>query len=1299
MLSRRKKRYRQTLICWTIAMMMTLGTAFSGMGALPGEAFAEYGTKENSALSTDVPLENQKEVPAENEMPTETPVNPDPANPLSDPPVENPTDPSNDPTDPIDTPVDPPGDVPSDPVDTPADPPVENPADNGSETNPLLPLPDDSAVSNSSSGVIEEFEDLSGLTASTALAAAELSLASRPETIYYGYHAARLSYDFTVFQQGTSAAYINFKDPDGSTGRTLSGNPKSMGLWVYGDGGNHWLRAVVLGASGEKSTIDLTSSSGLSWNGWKYVTFDLPSHLSSPMKLSQIYVVETNANNKNKGAIYFDRLTALYSDSKVYALDITGLTPMQTGESQRAIIHETYAGLTEPAVVTEGVKLSSSDESIAMVTGSAHDTVEALAPGEVTITAQYGDAPATTFHLKISDEMTAPHSLELSGPVRLEESATGKMKAYAKYDGYDDPLPLIEGVAFNSSHPDILSVNDEGYLTALSTGSVVITVSYKGISAEHPVTVEERIPVLKSIELRGLTGVDIGDSFDTITMASYTWMEEPVQLTEGVQYSSSKPEVASVDEKGRVTGHMVGASRITATYGGKTSSLYMTVNQPSELPKAEMRAAWIATVENIDWPEKGAAPEAQKQQYIDLLNQLEAAGMNAVIMQIKPTADAFYPSEYGPWSEWLTGQQGKDPGYNPLAFLIEETHKRNMEFHAWFNPYRVSMKDDINRLVEDHPARQHTDWVVSYGGKLFFNPGIPEAQKFILDSIMEVVRNYDIDAVHFDDYFYPYPSGAEDFPDDDTFAKYGGEFTDKGDWRRDNVNQFVKDVSEAIKAEKSYVKFGISPFGIWRNKSTSVPDGSDTNGLSSYDAIFADSKKWIDEGWIDYITPQIYWYRGYSPAAYDKLIEWWSDVIEDKNVHLYSGQAIYRVGSGSGWLDPEEMPNQIKYNRSFEQVKGSMYFSAKWFEDNPLGFTDRLREDLYRYPALVPTMPWLDDEAPAAPAGLTARDGQEGVRLSWKSKGDEAYYAIYRFTDKEQRDVHDPANLLKTVRKQEGSDQSFMDTTAADNGKYTYVVTAVDRLHNESKGSSPATVHVRKGGGIPAEPEPPYIPPSTTPPATTPVTPTQPGTPQTPPDTSETPVKPPAESTKPAVFKDADQVPSWAKEAMDELTATGIMKGFGDNTIRPLKPVTRAEFLAMLVRAFELTGESASVSMKDIKPSDWYYEIVAAGLESGIVKGVGGDKFEPNRSITREEMAVMSANVLKQMKGMGAVDADQALSKLKDKEKIAPYAKSAVALLWEEGIMNGTGADRFMPKGIANRAQAAVVIWNLLHVK
>lgn len=1141
--------------------------------------------------------------------------------------------------------------------------------------------------------VIENFESVTNLFASSARGKAELDLVGRPETIYYGHQAAALTYDFVGGESGTSAAYLNFKDPDGSTGRSVPGTPKALGLWVYGDGGNHWLRAQLQDSAGGKHAVDLTATtSGFSWKGWKYVKFNVPTTIQAPLKVNQIYVTELKDTNKNKGTVYFDKLSAFYTTSPVYGLDIGGLTPMGVGETVKPQVYATYEGQTEPTLLTSGFKLASSDETVATVTGATYDTIEALAPGTVTITAEYGDAPKAQLELHITADIPVPQDVLLSGPLHMETSVIDSMRTsvvYSVYGNETDPIWLKEGVSYTSDQPGVVSVDQAGQLTAVSEGTASITASYRGINAKHDIKVTDPVPVLQSIELQGLTSVTVGDSFETVVSATYSWIDKPVTITEGVTFTSSNPEVASVNQKGVVSGLKVGSSRVTATFQGKTNSLYITVNEVSRHPKTEMRAAWIATVDNIDWPAKGVTdPEQQKLQFIQLLDELEVAGMNAVIMQIKPTADAFYPSQYGPWSEWLTGEQGKNPGYDPLAFLLEEVHKRNMEFHAWFNPYRISIQGDINKLVADHPARLHPEWVEEYGGKLYFNPGIPEAQQFIIDGIMEVVRNYDIDAVHFDDYFYPYPVTGVDFPDTDTFNQYKGSFTNKGDWRRNNVNTFIQNVNEAIKAEKSYMKFGISPFGIWKNKSSDQA-GSETTGLESYHAIYADSKTWVEEEWIDYITPQIYWNIGYSAAAYDKLIDWWSGIVAGKNVHLYSGQAVYRIGTTPEWSNPEEMPNQVKYNRNFMEVKGSMYFSSKWFKDNALGFTDRLKNELYRYPALIPAMPWIDSEAPFAPKTPRAEQVQEGVKLSWPSSEDEAYYAVYRFEGRDAVSVQDPTHLLGTFRKTAGTTQFFVDRSVVKGQAYTYVVTAVDRLHNESGQSPPVTIKAGDNGQPPVDPGPPANPPTNpNPPVAPPVDP-----PVTPPVTP--PVAPPITSNPP-VFRDVNRV-GWAKAAIEELAALGIVKGVGQDSFQPLKSVTRAEFLAMLVRAFQLTGE-ADLEFTDVKPADWHYEIIASAVDAGLAQGIGGGKFEPNRPITRQEMALMSANALTLFTELKAEDEDGALARFKDSSSIAKYARGAVALLAEKGVIQGTGNDRFTPKGMANRAQAAVMIYNLLNL-
>ncbi|WP_407644210.1 glycoside hydrolase family 10 protein [Falsibacillus albus] len=482
--------------------------------------------------------------------------------------------------------------------------------------------------------------------------------------------------------------------------------------------------------------------------------------------------------------------------------------------------------------------------------------------------------------------------------------------------------------------------------------------------------------------------------------------------------------------------------------------------------KRELRAVWIATVANIDWPsKKGLTAEEQKQEFIKLLDDVKSMGMNAVVVQVKPTADAFYPSEYGPWSEYLTGTQGKDPGYDPLAFMVEEAHKRNLEFHAWFNPYRITMNStDINTLSADHPARKHPDWVVPYGKQLYYNPGIPEARKFIEDGILEVVRKYDIDAVHMDDYFYPYKIAGQEFPDQPTYEKYGKDLFDSiDDWRRDNVNTLVREINQSIKAVKPYVKFGISPFGVWRNIADDPTGSNTTAGQTNYDDLYADTRTWIQNGYVDYITPQIYWNIGFEPAAYDVLLDWWVKETIGHPVHLYIGQAAYKIDNNfvPAWSDPEEYVRQINLNHQYDTVKGSIHFSLKDLNRNPLGIKDRLTNDVYKHPALIPTMPWLDHTPPKKPKLRKVVKKENGNELSIEDhqlNSDTAYYAVYRFDGKHRGDIGNAENLLDTVRKTGGS-QKYVDESAEKGKTYTYVITALDRLHNESGFTRSVTIN------------------------------------------------------------------------------------------------------------------------------------------------------------------------------------------------------------------------------------------------
>lgn len=504
------------------------------------------------------------------------------------------------------------------------------------------------------------------------------------------------------------------------------------------------------------------------------------------------------------------------------------------------------------------------------------------------------------------------------------------------------------------------------------------------------------------------------------------------------------------------------ATMILATF------LNSTAIQAQPYPKRELRAAWIATVANIDWPsKKGLNVQQQQEEFVRLLDQLKQVGMNAVIVQVRPVADAFYPSSYEPWSEYLSGTQGEysRPYYNPLAFMIEQAKKRGLEFHAWFNPYRASMKEDVV-YAKDHPKLKYPEWFVQYGGKWYYDPGHPDARKFVLQSIMETVKHYDLDAVHFDDYFYPYRIAGFDFPDSCSYHDYGMRtYAIKDDWRRYNVDRFVEELSMRIKEEKPHVKFGISPFGVWRNQDKD-PEGSATHaGQTNYDDLYADVLKWLKEGWIDYVTPQLYWHIGFNAADYKVLVDWWSKHTYGK--HLYIGQGIYRMRE-KGWEDPNEIINQVTLNRTYSNIQGSMYFSAKSFVNNKNDVNTKMKQ-LYPHPALVPAMDWIGAEIPAAPEFETITGNQgSGVTLKWKDvvPGNSAYYVIYRFKKDEALTVEDPVNIMAIVPREPYAVQSWVDKRTDKRTQYTYIITAVSRLHHESEVGKPVTLKTRGKRGL-----------------------------------------------------------------------------------------------------------------------------------------------------------------------------------------------------------------------------------------
>ncbi|WP_406403776.1 family 10 glycosylhydrolase [Streptomyces sp. NBC_00879] len=365
----------------------------------------------------------------------------------------------------------------------------------------------------------------------------------------------------------------------------------------------------------------------------------------------------------------------------------------------------------------------------------------------------------------------------------------------------------------------------------------------------------------------------------------------------------------------------------------------------------EFRGMWIATVANRDWPSApGLTPDRQRAELCAHLDTAVTRKLNVVVLQVRPTADALWPSPYEPWTQYLTGSQGRDPGWDPLGTAVAEAHRRDLRLHAWFNPYRVAVHTDPSRLVESHPARVHPDWVLPYGGKLYYNPGIPEVRGFVRDAMMDAVRRYDIDGVHFDDYFYPYPVAGQVFDDDATYARYGAGFPDKAAWRRDNTDRLVREMADRIKESRKRIPFGISPFGVWRNAATD-PLGSDTAaGVQTYDDLHADTRKWVKKGWIDYVVPQIYWNVGFPVADYARLLPWWNDVVRDTDVDLYAGEALYKAGDPAQpapWQDPAELSRHLTLARGYEGVRGHCFFAAKEVRTDRIGAMARVVADHY----------------------------------------------------------------------------------------------------------------------------------------------------------------------------------------------------------------------------------------------------------------------------------------------------------------------------------------------------------------
>ncbi|MGL4292442.1 MAG: glycoside hydrolase family 10 protein [Bacteroidales bacterium] len=475
-------------------------------------------------------------------------------------------------------------------------------------------------------------------------------------------------------------------------------------------------------------------------------------------------------------------------------------------------------------------------------------------------------------------------------------------------------------------------------------------------------------------------------------------------------------------------------------------------------PKREFRGTWIQTIYQAQYA--GMSQKQMKQYFCELLDGLQYAGINAIIFQMRPSADAFYNSQIEPWSKWFTGKQGNAPAqeWDPADFLIKECHKRNMEFHAWLNPYRVATNSK-EKLAPNHIFHQHPEWFVEYDGKLFFDPGYPQTRKYVREVIKDIVTRYDVDAIHFDDYFYPYPAKGQSFSDDNSFLTYHKKMNFKSnqreDWRRQNINILIKSIREDIIQIKPWVRFGISPFGIYRNHHND-PDGSLTNGLQNFDDLYADILFWSNQGWIDYVIPQLYWEIGHKQADYKTLVKWWND--HANNSHMYIGQSISRSLDQNQALSVSDhhFSQKMDLARRLTAISGNCFWYGYQINENEKQIATVLHQKYHAHPALIPAYTSIDDKAPKEVKKLRTRWTANGYELQWRRRDTDdefqkqIYFAIYRFKKGEKKDLSKSVNLIGTTR-------NTYYLLPFDDGetKYEYVVTALDRMHNEStKGKS-----------------------------------------------------------------------------------------------------------------------------------------------------------------------------------------------------------------------------------------------------
>lgn len=466
-------------------------------------------------------------------------------------------------------------------------------------------------------------------------------------------------------------------------------------------------------------------------------------------------------------------------------------------------------------------------------------------------------------------------------------------------------------------------------------------------------------------------------------------------------------------------------------------------------PKREFRGAWIQAVNGQFL---GMSPDEMQGYLTNMLNELKKANINAIIFQVRVEGDALYRSQYEPWSRFLTGTQGKDPGWDPLEWMVKESHARGMELHAWINPYRARTKS-TRTLSAKHQGSKHPERFISYDSQLFFNPSLQENRDWICTIVKDIVSRYDVDGFHIDDYFYPYPVGGKQFDDEGFYKRNSRGIGNKGDWRRDNVNRLIWQMHKTVRETKPWVKFGVSPFGIYRNIASS-PNGSDTKGLQSYDDLYADVIHWINEGWVDYCIPQVYWEIGHTAADYETLVKWWAQ--HASNRPLYIGQDVNRTVRAADLKNSNshQQPSKFALQRSLPAIQGSCLWDAASAAKNVGHYREVLEQYYHSSPALMPQYKFIDKKAPKKIKGIKRMTTQHGDVLVWLTPNKEktkaldkvTNYVVYCFAPGEKVNLDKAANIVAITPN------TFYHLPKGLSGKYTYVVTSLDRLQNESKG-------------------------------------------------------------------------------------------------------------------------------------------------------------------------------------------------------------------------------------------------------